>query len=292
MLQSQLENLALNTFECSKAPTRVCWNLTSRCNLGCRFCFGPQNVENELSTAEIKVVLDKLKKAGVERVVLSGGEPLLKDDILQIIKEADAQGLKVSLATNGLLLTQEFLSKVKKHLALIEITVDGADNSMEEKMRGESQIFERVIKNLELIKRSGVPLKINTMVCRKNIDALEEIGEIAKKFGVQCWKIFQFVPRNRGQLYKAEFDITDKEFEQLRLKISARFPNLNLIWADKDFFKGSYFNIYPDGSVTIPGLENDTTIGNILAQSIEELWGNSIIDKKKHTLQAKVPYES
>lgn len=292
MLQNQLQHLESNTFKELKAPTKVCWNLTSRCNLQCKFCYGPQNVEQELDTKQTKKVLNKLKKSGVQRIVLSGGEPLLRKDLREIILHAHSLDLGISLATNGLLLKEDFLEQTKGFLSLIEITVDGPDNKTEEAMRGNKEVFSQLTQKLEMIKSKSIPIKINTMVCKKNAHLIEQIGAIVQKFNAGCWKIFQFVPRNRGRLYKEEFEITSKEFKQLEQKISAKFPELNIIWAPKDFFKGSYFNIYPDGNVMIPGIENDNIIGNILTQSVEELWSNTIIDKTKHLQQTNNPHES
>lgn len=292
MLQNQLQNLELNTSEQTNAPVKVCWNLTSRCNLQCKFCYGPQNIKQELTTTQAKQILDKLKKAGVKRIVLSGGEPLLRKDIYKIIRHAHSLGFAVSLATNGLLLNEAFLDKVKKHLSLIELTIDGPDNNTEKAMRGNEQIFTNLMQKIELIKSKDIPVKINTMVCKKNLALIGQIGLIVKKYNPSCWKIFQFIPKNRGQFCKEEFEITSKEFEQLKQKITNKFPELNLIWAPKDFFKGSYFDIYPNGNVMVPGIEEDNLIGNILTQSVEELWNNDLLDKEKHFQQTEVPYES
>ncbi len=292
MLQNQLQLLESDTFKELTAPTKVCWNLTSRCNLQCKFCYGPQNIKQELNTIQVKKVLDKLKKAGVQRIVLSGGEPLLRKDIHKIIIHAYSLGLTISLATNGLLLNEMFLEQTKNYLSMIEITVDGPDNKIEESMRGNKKIFHQITKNLEMVKSKGIPIKINTMVCKKNFLLIEQIGLIVKKYNPKCWKIFQFIPKNRGRLYKEEFEITNQEFEQLKQKITNKFSELDIIWASKDFFNGSYFDIYPNGNVMIPEIEKDNQIGNILTQSVEELWNNTLVDKKKHIQQAAVPYES
>ena len=292
MLQGQSEHSALNTCKKSTAPVKVCWNLTSRCNLNCRFCFGPKGFTEELGTGQVKAVAQKLRAAGVQRIVLSGGEPILRKDLPEIIEFATTIGLKVSLATNGFALKESFIRKCGKHLKLVEVSLAGCNEQTELKMRGKKGLFKKVIKTLELLKQNGVQIKINTMVSKKNKICLEEIGAIAEKFGARCWKIFQFVPRNKGKKSRQEFEISDKEFTRIKQKISKKFPTLNIAWAPKKYFSRAYFNVYPNGNVSVPRISSEKNIGNILEQTVEELWKNPLFDEEKHFSETSVPFDS
>mgnify|MGYP000859442034 CR=1 FL=1 len=107
----------------------ISWNTTKRCNLYCKHCYresGPdEDTVKELSTEEGKKLIDEIKKAGFRILILSGGEPLLREDIYELVAKTKTAGLVPAMGSNGTLLTKEAANELKKNgLAGIAISVD------------------------------------------------------------------------------------------------------------------------------------------------------------------------
>ena len=134
-----------------KFPLKIEFEITSSCNLKCKHCMLNLRDKRELDSQKIKRLIDEWIHNGLLELQLTGGEPLLRSDLLDIIEYARSRGLKVLLSTNGMLITDKFAEKFGKLGAFIEISLDGSNKEVHNKIRN-SEIFDYVIQGIEKLK--------------------------------------------------------------------------------------------------------------------------------------------
>ena len=124
------------------------WNTTNRCNLKCSHCYrdaGEKN-EKELTTKEAKLLIDQVVKAGFKIMIFSGGEPLMRDDIFELISYASKVGLRPVLGTNGTLISEKIVKKLKDAgIAAVGISLDSLDFEKHNAFRGDDEAFKNTI---------------------------------------------------------------------------------------------------------------------------------------------------
>ncbi len=134
------------------APFLVVWNFTYTCNLRCKHCYSESgNVSKlELSTEEAMKVVDQIADFGVTSLAFSGGEPLMRKDFFEVARHAVDAGLYVSLATNGTLLNEDNVRKLKEvGLHYVEVSLDGADAKTHDFFRGKTGAFNQTLQGLK-----------------------------------------------------------------------------------------------------------------------------------------------
>lgn len=192
-----------------KPPLRmIAWELTRNCNLNCVHCrarasCGP--FEGELTTEECKKVLDSIASFSSPTIILTGGEPLMRDDIFDIIDYGQKKGLRLVIAINGTLLDEAKARRMKESgIMRVSMSLDGKDVASHDSFRGVDGSFDSVMRAAKILTSVGLPFQINTTVTRLNVVDLGEIYELVKKIGAVAWHIFLLVPVGRGEGLKGE----------------------------------------------------------------------------------------
>jgi radical SAM protein with 4Fe4S-binding SPASM domain len=175
-----MDNVCL--FRNSGGTPRVLWEITSRCNLRCRHCYISKG-ERELPWPEVKQIADSLSNLGIEEVILSGGEPLLRRDIFEIVDYLHKLGHGVDVCTNGTLLTDDAARELSHYLSEISVSLDGCNSWLYERMRGETESFSNVVQGIEALGNYGCEVHIITVVTAINYDYLPEIVRLAYQLG-------------------------------------------------------------------------------------------------------------
>jgi AdoMet-dependent heme synthase len=190
-------------------PRLIAWELTRSCTLSCRHCRaaaerGPYT--GELTLAEIRQTIDNIAGAGYNPImILTGGEPLLRPDILDIIRHARAAGLRPVLATCGALLTPERARDLRAAgIERISISIDGPDAASHDAFRGVPGAFDAALRGMEAARAAGLGFQVNTTVTRGNADQLEDILGLAVRLGAEAFHPFLLVPTGRGREMEAE----------------------------------------------------------------------------------------
>lgn len=195
----------------------VAWEITRRCNLACLHCRasaenGPY--EGEFSTEQCLRLIDDIAKFSTPVVILTGGEPYLREDIFDIARYGDEKGLRMVLATNGTVVTDDIARKTRDAgIKRISISLDGADAARHDSFRGVPGAFEGSLAGIEVFKRAGVEFQINTTVTRMNLGQVKEIYERAKELGAVAHHIFLLVPTGRGKEL-ADQEIAPDDYEK------------------------------------------------------------------------------
>ncbi|OKY78165.1 MAG: Radical SAM superfamily enzyme [Candidatus Methanohalarchaeum thermophilum] len=200
-------------------PRLVAWELTQACNLTCKHCRGSSIQEpesKELSTKEIKEVIDEISEIG-NVIILTGGEPLLRDDLLEITRYGDKKGLKMVLATNGTLFGENkgIIDDLKQAgIKRVSISLDGSNPDTHDKFRGMDGAFERALEGINALREKGMPFQVNSTITKKNVSEVENIIELSQKLGAEAMHIFLLVPTGRGKDLE-EQELSPQKYEDV-----------------------------------------------------------------------------
>jgi MoaA/NifB/PqqE/SkfB family radical SAM enzyme len=179
----------------------VAWEITRNCNLSCVHCRaaatnGP--FEGELDTGQCLKLLDQIAEVGKPIVILTGGEPLLRDDIFAVARYGTDLGLKMVMAPNGTLITETMAkSMAKSGIKRISISLDGATKKTHDRFRGVDGAYDGALRGIEHAKAAGVEFQINTTISKHNLDQIPKIQALAKELGAVAHHIFLLVPTGR-----------------------------------------------------------------------------------------------
>ncbi len=216
---------------CIGYPQHPAWEVTSACNLSCIHCHAEENdsEENDLTTEEAKKFIDELRKVKEFRVlVYTGGEPLVRPDIFELLKYSQKAGFINVIATNGTLITDEVAVKLKEAgTAGIAVSLDGSKKEVHDKVRGDNA-FNLAMRGIEAVKKAGIPLQINVTVMKYNFSDIENIIELAEEKKAVIMLMYQLVPVGRGNEIKNDaLDLSQNK--QLAELISKKQRNVSVI---------------------------------------------------------------
>jgi heme b synthase len=181
----------------------VAWETTRNCNLACLHCrasatLGPY--EGELKTAAAFKLLDEIARVGSPIVILTGGEPLLRDDIFDIARYGSDKGLRMVMALNGTLMTPVITDRlVAAGIRRISVSLDGASAESHDRFRGVAGAFDGAVRGLAMARDAGLEFQINTTVTKTNLGEIEAIQHLAEALGAVAHHIFLLVPTGRGK---------------------------------------------------------------------------------------------
>jgi len=197
-----------------KAELRLlAWELTERCNLKCKHCRMDDHTEDELSLKEALSLIDHLSQWASPTLILSGGEPLLREDLFEIIQYATEKNLRVVLATNGTLLNEESVKKLKKSgVKRVSISLDFAQEERHDEFRGEKGAFKKALEGLNYLRENGLPFQINMTLTKENLSELDPLLGLAKQKGAEAFHVFFLVPTGIGRTLKGK-ELSQEEYE-------------------------------------------------------------------------------
>jgi len=164
-----------------KMPLKVAFHITYRCNLRCPFCYRKTVEVPEMSTVQIKEMMREFKDMGTYFWVFNGGEPLLREDLPELIDYAKDLGFYCSLVTNGILLAQKLENNLfYRKLDFVQINLEGPQE-IHDRMHGQGT-YNRVIDALNLLKKLNIRTNILTLIAQDNIDYFDYLIELATQY--------------------------------------------------------------------------------------------------------------
>jgi heme b synthase len=196
----------------------IAWELTRNCNLNCVHCrarasCGP--FEGELSTEECRKVIDSISSFSTPTVILTGGEPLMREDIFQIIEYGREKGVRMVIAINGTFLTGEIAHRLKDSgIMRVSMSLDGKDAASHDSFRGVPGSFESVMRAAGILMDVGLPFQINTTITRLNVNDLQAVYDLVRKMGAVAWHTFLLVPVGRGEGLKGD-ELNARMYEEV-----------------------------------------------------------------------------
>nr|MDH3154254.1 TIGR04053 family radical SAM/SPASM domain-containing protein [Bacillus licheniformis] len=205
-----------------KSPFIVIWELTRACELKCLHCrASAQNKRDprELSLKEGKDLIDQIHAMDNPLLVLTGGDPLMRDDVFAIIEYAVQKGVRVSMTPSATPnVTREAIQSAKEiGLSRWAFSLDGPTREIHDHFRGTDGSFDLTMKAIRYIHECQSPLQINTVISSYNIDYLDEMAKLIKELNCVLWSVFFLVPTGRA---KREDMISPVDHEKVFLWLS------------------------------------------------------------------------
>ncbi|MEM3379038.1 MAG: radical SAM protein [Candidatus Bathyarchaeia archaeon] len=278
-------------------PLVLSWNFTRKCNLKCAHCYinaTAQELTDELTTEESKRLIDQICEVSRPLLILSGGEPLLRPDVYEIIRYGASKGLKMGLGSNGSLINDVAARLLKEAgIATVSISLDSHIPEQHDEFRGVAGSWEKAVGAIKALRENGVLVQVNTTVTQQNYNQIDEIMSLAESLGVENFHLFFLVPTGRGAKIA---DISPAKYESMikaafakaaRHKLNVRpscAPQFMRIAKDmgldmRQWIRGCiaglyYCRVYANGAVT-PCPYLPIKLGNVREKSFKEIWFGS-----------------
>jgi AdoMet-dependent heme synthase len=216
-------NPQINTVDFNERPFLAIWEVTQACDLACVHCRAsaqPDRHPMELSTEEGKRLIDEIAALEVPVFVLTGGDPIKRPDLFELIAHARKVGVRVSLTPSATpLLTRDIVFRLKDAgLARMAVSMDGASAATHDAFRGLSGSFARTLDAVRWANEAGLPIQINTTFSRRNIGEIDQIVALMEQLKITLWSVFFLVPIGRGKLNDL---LSADQFEQVFARLYA-----------------------------------------------------------------------
>jgi MoaA/NifB/PqqE/SkfB family radical SAM enzyme len=250
------------TYECSAS-----------CNMNCRFCFSSwREQSSELNTEQAKHCIDILVDRGLEAINFTGGEPLLRKDIAELLGYCKESRLTTVLSTNGILL-REKLPDIAKYLDFVGLPLDSSSYTVHNSMRATKAAdnhHAHVLGLIDMINENYPELgvKINTIVTKQNKDSLVGIGDLIQGKTI-AWKLSHFIPGAYGKIHQQEFEISAEDYKKAVMECSKKHHNL--VYAAAHARDDSCRILSADGRILLPtkdGLQDLGALAEITEQEM------------------------
>jgi len=206
-------------------PLWLVLELTYRCPLRCSWCNNPldfDQVRNELTTEEWKQVLRDARKVGSVQLGFSGGEPLLRKDLEELVAEAETLGFYTNLITSGIGLTDERMARLKAAgLKHVQLSMQATDSQLCDSMVGLKDAYEMKMVAARIIKSHGLPMVMNVPVSRGNIAYIDDFIAMAEELGIEYIEFANIQYYNWALLNRSELLPTRAQLEEAEAKVNA-----------------------------------------------------------------------
>jgi radical SAM protein len=205
----------------NQRPFIAIWEATQACDLACVHCRAsaqPLRSSLELSTSEAQKLIDQIAEMQVPVFVITGGDPLKRPDIYDLVDYATAHGVRTSLTPSATpLLTREAIAELKRRgLARLAVSLDGSRAEIHDAFRRVPGSYEYTLKAVRWARELGLPVQINTTITRRNLADFETLVRLLEGLDIALWSVFFLVPTGRGQLQDL---ISAEEFEEVFVKL-------------------------------------------------------------------------
>lgn len=279
-------------------PRILSWNTTNRCNLKCAHCYMDAKDwrgSDELTTDEGKRLIDGISQVSRCVLVLSGGEPLMREDIFELASFANSRGLRVVMGTNGTLITDKTARDlISAGVARVAISLDGCDALVHDSLRRVDGAFEAAVEGAAACRRAGLQFQVNATVLRENIERIPDMIRSAKQIGAAEFHLFFLVPTGRGaslrDISPSSYETMLKRLLPLEKEIGIRIkPTCAPMYmriakqsgsdAVRRYTRGclagiSYCRVSPEGGV-YPCPYLPIEVGNVRKESFASIWHNA-----------------
>lgn len=201
------------------APKWIAWEITRRCNLRCVHCRSSSEMEvkghPDFSTEEAFRILDDISGYAKPVIVLSGGEPLIRDDVFEIAAYGTEKGLRMCLATNGTRVTEEVCREIKDSgIRIVSLSLDGSTEAVHDDFRNQEGAFAGTLRAAGLFRKHNIEFIINSSFTGRNQEEIPRVYRLAKDLGATAWYMFMIVPTGRGEEIMSEL-ISKEDYEEI-----------------------------------------------------------------------------
>jgi len=283
----------------------IFWNITSRCNLRCKHCY-IGNYNKDLNTCSLLNIALKIKYLNPSLIIITGGEPLIRDDIFRIIKTLSLEKFKIALSSNGTLINEHIADFLKKsNICYVGISIESIVPELHDEFRGVSGSWMKAIHGIEVLKRYDIAVGIRTTLTRQNIENALDVVKLCIKHNVKRLAYYYLVPSGRGldivdllptaeqhiaflekimkiaKMYSKEVEILTVDNPSDGIYLALRTSENEDEFYEKLKFVGrvgtcsagrKVLSIYPDGEVYPCQFLNNVSMGNALRDDLLKIW--------------------
>ncbi len=249
----------------------ICWNITARCNQNCKYCHRFLNIM-DLTYEENLEILNNLENSGVTSITWTGGEALLLNGVDELLKISHEKGIKNKIITNGKLLTKERIDKIYKYLDSITLSIDSIDDDINYSLGRGKNHFEEIKEILDYIKEKDydVKMRINSVVCKNNVNNFEDLTNFLNNYNIYSWRIFKFMPlREKAVINKESFDIPLSIYDKVVSYIKTNSNIENIDTRIEEDMEKKYVLILANGDIVMTNKGKDEKVGNALKDSLK-----------------------
>ncbi len=233
----------------------VCWNITSRCNENCQFCYRIM-CSKENTYEQNNKILEILIELNIDKITWTGGESLLYPHLFDLMKKAHYNNIKNNIITNGRLLNPNIIDEIEEYTDYITFSLDALDDNVNNCLGRGIEHGKHIIGLLEYLKNKNIIVKLNSIVTKQNINNIKEVASIVNNYKIQRWKLFKFISlRGKSVENKEDFDVEDEVYENLMNEIKKQKINCPVVECKEKEIEENYLLINPIGDfiVTING---------------------------------------
>ena len=284
----------------------VSWMTTNKCNLTCKHCYQdahPDACANELTTDEARTLIDQIAAAGFKIMIFSGGEPLMRPDIYDLVAYAASKGLRPVFGTNGTLITPEVAGRLKECGACaMGISLDSLDRAKHDSFRGLEGAWDATVAGMRACREVGLPFQIHTTVLDWNEREVCDITDFAVEHGAIAHYVFFLIPVGRGK-YINDTSLKVAANERLLRQIMAKQAEVPIdvkptcapqftrvaeqMGIETRFERGclaglTYCIVSPEGVVR-PCAYMTEEAGSVREQPFDEIWKTSPVFERLRT---------
>jgi radical SAM protein with 4Fe4S-binding SPASM domain len=275
---------------------QVVWEATYRCPSHCMFCYNcwknEYKSDTEMDLSQLKIILGKLPD--FKRFVISGGEPLLRNDLKEIMVKVKEYTDNVSILTSGILIDDERARLFKKYDIFVQIPFHGLERTHND-LTGVKDGYKRAIKGVAFLRKHNVRFATSTVATKKNVNELKQVFKLGVALGASELQVIRFMPGGEGMknvelmLNKEEYELMLEDLNSIcsryRIPGAIGAPNLPCKFPEdryKHITMGScsagidWLVIDPSGRVRICN-HSPTILGSLIAQEFEEVWEHPIL---------------
>ena len=209
-------------------PVVIVWNFTNQCNLNCLHCHQDSHSilnQSELTTSQALKVVDNMADAGISILTFSGGEPLMRPDLYEVAKYASDRGIFCSIATNGILITQEVPEKLyRADIKSVEIGLDGVNAKTHDFLRNTPGSFDATIEGIKNCVEFGKfhDIAIATTLNKMNVKEIPQIIDLCEELGATKFYLNRIIAAGRGKNV-THLDVPSKEKMEVLNHLCDRF---------------------------------------------------------------------
>ncbi len=201
------------------APLVVLWEVTRRCNLRCVHCMNNSgSVTEELSAGQARQLIREMAEAKVPFIFWSGGEPLLRPDLFELVAYAQSLDVANVLITNGTLLTREAVRRAKEvGILKVEVNLDSHDEATYDRFRGHPGAFRDTLAGIEALVAEQMPFRANAVLTKVNIDQVPEIVKLAQSIGLRELALLPLYPAGRTLDHQSDLELSPEDVAARKL---------------------------------------------------------------------------
>lgn len=215
-------------------PAEIMIELTTRCNLNCDFCFNSKREqdfsEREMTTMQVKKIIQSIKNSGIKIIRFTGGEPLLRSDLVKLAGYAKQRGLEVRLNTNGILVNSDFVKSISGKIDNVLVSVNSFSETSEKDVTGYLGSLNKKVRAINLFSLAGIPkIRIGTIAFKKNIENFDKLAKLVLNLPIDEWEFYRpiTVKDSVGSLLKSDIDSLVEKISKWKKK-----TNKNIIIAN------------------------------------------------------------